>query len=344
MTRVVFSLAVAFWASTAVAVEPTLSKLIEFRGPCDASAAVAVDSRRFVVANNEDNIIRMYETPTDGGSSSASDRTPVAEFDLTSFLDVDREHPEVDIEGATRVADRIYWISSHCRTTKGKRRASRYRFFATDLEIDGSQVNLKPVGRPYEKLAEDLANDAGWSAYDLRAALERAHGERDTFNIEGLTGTPAGPLWIGLRSPVKNGRALLVSLENAAEVILSQAAPRIGPPREINLGGGGIRGLEYWPARDTYIVLSGPAIGGEARFNIALWSGQDRDAPRLLTKLKLGDLHPETVVVQEDLRRVLVLSDDGSRDIAARSSRNVECKDLEPEKQSFRGVWLDLGK
>jgi hypothetical protein len=68
-----------------------LSSPLSRTGMCDASAAVAVGADLFVVANDEDNVLRVYRTRQAGG--------PVASFPIDSFLDIELEHPAADIEG-----------------------------------------------------------------------------------------------------------------------------------------------------------------------------------------------------------------------------------------------------
>ena len=41
------------------------------------------------------------------------------------------KEPEADLEGATRIGDDIYWITSHGQNKNGKNRPSRHRLFAT---------------------------------------------------------------------------------------------------------------------------------------------------------------------------------------------------------------------
>src|SRR5687767_3658238 len=98
-----------------------------FLGCCDASAAIALTDDLFVVANDEDNILRVYSRQRLG--------RPATTVDLTGFLNPGRKFAEVDIEAAARVGDRIYWISSHGQNAKGKARESRHRFFATSVSV-----------------------------------------------------------------------------------------------------------------------------------------------------------------------------------------------------------------
>ena len=92
-------------------------EVLVYRGASDASAAVAVSEDMFVVADDENNILRVYRTDVGG--------MPVETFDLTEFLGTEREHAEADIEGATKTGNRIYWITSHGRNKDGKRRPNR---------------------------------------------------------------------------------------------------------------------------------------------------------------------------------------------------------------------------
>ena len=71
---------------------------------------------------------------------------PFRVFDFASYLrsNIDRES---DIEGAARLGGRIYWITSHGRSKKGKRRSNRYRLFATDIADAPPRTSIE-VGRP----------------------------------------------------------------------------------------------------------------------------------------------------------------------------------------------------
>ncbi|MHC4323270.1 MAG: DUF3616 domain-containing protein, partial [Planctomycetota bacterium] len=129
--------------SSAFCDEPAREVLV-FRGTSDASAAVAVSEDMFVAADDENNILRIYETSGAG--------QPVDSFDMTSFLGIEPDHPEADIEAAAMIGRRIYWITSHGRNKEGKLRPNRYRFFATDVFAEGRTIKLRPAGKPYSTL------------------------------------------------------------------------------------------------------------------------------------------------------------------------------------------------
>src|SRR5438309_1135133 len=110
----------------AAAPENPVVKATVYHGMCDASAAVALDDKLFAVANDEDNILRIYHLGRGGA--------PVQSFDLSPFLKVDPKFPETDLEGAAWLGDQIFLIGSHGRNRDGKYRESRHRFFAITVQ------------------------------------------------------------------------------------------------------------------------------------------------------------------------------------------------------------------
>ena len=62
-----------------------------FRGSADASAAVAIDSERFIMADDEDNILRVYNWKQSGSD-------PNCQTDISAAIYFDPEHPEADIK------------------------------------------------------------------------------------------------------------------------------------------------------------------------------------------------------------------------------------------------------
>jgi hypothetical protein len=283
-----------------------------FIGCCDASASATLTDDLFVIANDEDNVLRIY--------SRARMGQPVSTVDLTAFLNPGKKSPEVDIEGAARVGDYIYWISSHGRNAKGKERLSRHRFFATSVAVTNGEVKLKPVGNFYAKLIEDVANDPRYRSFKLASASQHAPKAEGALNIEGLAATPEGHLIIGFRNPVPGGKALLVRLLNPQDLIAG-GKPKFGDPVLLDLGGFGIRAIEFW--QDRYFIIGG-AVDGAAVSRLFEWSGHD-DRTRVVQTPDLRSVNPEALSVYEDngVEHLLVVSDDGTLRI-----RGEECKKL----------------
>ena len=112
------------------------------------------------------------------------------------------------------------------------------------------------------------------------------------LNIEALEISPDQQrLMIGFRSPLRDGRALIASVENPSAVFDSDEAPRIAPLlEELDLGGHGIRGLSYVPAMGAYLVIGGPPSREPGNFDLWRWSGEPGAPARRVTVAGLAQL------------------------------------------------------
>lgn len=300
----------------------------EYGGTCDVSAAVSLGEQQFVVANDEDNVLRIYRE----GRTAA----PVSALDLSEFLKSDPKHPEADLEAAARIGNRIYWIASHGTNSDGDLRSGRRRFFATQINGAGEAITLSVVGKPYRKLVRDLTRLSALKVYELGDAARIPPKEPGGLNIEGLAATPDGRLLIGLRNPIPDGKALLIPLNNPQEVVAGKPA-RLGAPILLALGGRGVRSIEYVPTLGQYIIMAGAAgIGGE--FQLYRWSGAAADDPVAVEGESFSGLQPEAMIAYPGSQvRILVFSDDGTREEGA-----LMCKDLPVGQQRFRTLWITL--
>jgi hypothetical protein len=340
-------------------------EVLVFRGSSDASAAVAVGEDMFVVADDENNILRIYETGKAG--------QPVGSFDMTSFLGIEPDNPEADIEAAAIIGRRIYWITSHGRNKDGKLRPNRYRFFATDLLVEKRSVKLRPVGKPCETLVHELLKTNAARRLGLDKATrfgadlkkkdrEKLAPKKNGLNIEGLCASAdGGTLYFGLRNPrpkdVQNGRAkaIVVPLLNPNLVIEKGEAPVFGEPILWDLKGLGIRSMEYSSFNKTCFVIAGGPDEDEG-FALYRWSGKPESEPELERELSLGKskFSPEALMPFEKSGRLLIISDDGS--LLVKVAGAWECLEGEylkdgtclnkylanPGRKTFRGIWLEL--
>ena len=248
----------------------------------------------------------------------------------------DEDHPEADIEGVTRIGDLIFWIASHGRNKDGKLRLSRHRLFATRVAIEGNKVTVAPVGLPYTRLLEDLAEAPALQKYNLESASRKAPESKGGLNIEGLVATPQGSLMIGFRNPIPGGKTLIVPLDNPQQIVGGERA-KLGPPIELSLNGLGVRSIEYRENRDRYLIVAGP-YNDDGKVALFGWSGKASDAAELMPEGTFGNLTPEAMFIYPgDLTAVQFLSDDGGRKLEGDG-----CKEMVPAKQRFRGVSLDI--
>ena len=271
---------------------------------CDGSGGVALDRDHFLVANDEDGVLRIYRR--EGGAG------PVIRLDVRKFLDL-RKKEEPDIEGLTRIGSVIYAIASHSRSSDGDKLKERRRFFA----LQWDPPRLEPLGRPHDDLLDAMQESTELDGIDL--------GRKARVNIEGLAATPRGEVLIGFRSPLIGDRALLVPLTNPREVVAG-AHPRFAPARHVDLDGGGIRGIEGM--NDTYVLASETPNGSPT---LRFWTpGKLPGKPLSLPPF----LNPEAVVLFPDtgLSEIHLLSDDGNADFGG----DEDCKDIDdPGKKRF---------
>jgi hypothetical protein len=280
------------------------------------------------VADDEDNILRLYRNDTGG--------QPIKQFDYNDFLEVRGKSLEADLEAGARIGDRAFWIGSHGRNKNGKERPNRCRLFATDISVAGGEVTLTTVGIPYKGLLDDLIRDSHFKQFHLAAAARLAPKESGAFNIEGLSATPDGHLLIGFRNPIPEGKALLIPLLNPNQVVEGQTA-LFGPAIQLDLGGLGIRDIACF--KGTYIISAGSYHGG-GPFRFYRWSGSGTEPERIPVD-DLGDYHPEAVIIYPDkgLREIQVLSDDGKHEVDDISNR-----DLPMGQRTFRSFWIAPSK
>ena len=311
--------------SAVVSTAATLSNPITYRGMCDASAAVGLGANLFIVANDEDNVLRVFRREPGG--------LPAFTFDLTSFLRIGRKSPETDLEASATIGDRIYWITSHGQNAKGKNAPSRERFFATTCTVQGDAVKLTPVGKPYAGLLLDLARAPQLTRFRLATAANLAPKSPGALNIEGLAATPEGHLLIGFRNPIPGGKALLVPLLNPGELIGGRSA-QLGSPLLLDLGGLGIRSMGYDGGK--YLIIAGP-FDNEGESRAYEWDGKSA-APRLLPDIRFPGANPEGLAFSkpDGKAEFFVLSDDGTLKIDG-----VDCKKVkDPNRRQFRGYSL----
>ena len=301
-------------------------------GICDASGVVAIGNGMFAVADDELNRLLIYNLHTSGPAASS--------LGLNGFLKLHskndnpkNEHSkapkEADLEGAARVGDVVYWISSHGRNRKGDRVEARMQFFATKIHNDGTKPVLVPFGSPYTRLLQDLIAAPQHQSFMLEAAATlppKAHGG---LNIEAMADMPNGHLLIGFRSPTIAGKSLIIELENPQGIIAGEAAS-FGHPRLIELDGG-IRAMASEGGR--YMIIGNEQEADDGQSSLFLWDGEGTKIERL-ESLIFADFNPEAIAAFPDRKggQILLLSDDGMKDLGGSTCKKIS----DPRQRYFR--------
>lgn len=313
----------------------------------DASAAVAVDEKRFIMADDEINVLQVFDWDKPGSE-------PNVETDISAELTLDTQHPEADFEGATWFNGRVFWITSHGRSRYGDYWKSRYNFFATTIAPNGTVT----VDGVCNDLVDALIGyDRTWSELNLglEAAIGTTGDHIDTnpipalapkdsgLNIEGLCTTADGKkMFIAFRNPRPGGMALVIPLANPEEVVLSGATPMLEAPILIDLNGLGVRSIEYSESFGEYLIVAGSHKGGSDEPVQYLYNYdfeiQDRD--KLAT---FSDITPEALFQFPQANEINLLSDDGTRMIESPTGAVVN-KSLPRSKRTYRTRTVKPGK
>jgi hypothetical protein len=326
------------------------AQLTIYSGACDGSAGIALDENFFAVADDDSNVLNIYQI-------GHADARPVPKLD--QFLEASKKKKlgadgkpvfkEADIEGAARIGDRIYWIASHGRNSDGEAQPDRARLFATRIVPQADGPRLEPIGPgAYKNLREDMFNDPALKAAKLSEKLAAAFApgkdegpppeSKKGFNIEGLAATPDGRLLIGFRNPRPGKKALVIPLNNPAEVVEAGKTAVFGNPWRLELGGRGIRSIEW--INNTYVIVAGPHGDVEDSdiqppFALFTWSGKEGDAEPVPMMAKIpDDFRPEAVFAIPGSSNMMLLSDDGTK----------KCKGADKPQKSFRALTLPAPK
>ncbi len=298
-------------------------------GICDASAAVALGDF-FIAANDEDDILRVYARDHSGAAT--------VELDISNYFPGHKKD-EKDIEGASTIGDVTYWITSHGRDNKGRYEKSRFYFFANRMWLDNGGIEHEQYGEAYTRLLDDLLDAESLRAFHFKEAMTLAPKESGGFNIEGLTRTADNSLMIGLRNPIINGRAVLLTIKNPQDVILHGRRCAISEPILLDLHGLGIRSIEYWDSRELYVIIAG-SFSSDRDYKLFTWSGGHNAEPIFITDLADIIYNPESIVIYPDINdRIHVLSDDGSEKRGKKQCKKLKNSDKE---KYFKSIWLKV--
>lgn len=302
--------------------KPTRQLTKHYAGISNPSGAVALSDNLFIVGDDEDNLLRIYDRDT-------FDK-PLHILSLSDiFKGIIKNGPdlEIDIESMAAMGDVLFIIGSHSTSRTSEYRPTRHRLIAIQFKLDGNnKLNIHPVGEIYTHLVDDLKQDARFKPYRLDKAAKISPKAIGGLSIEGLAATPDNGLLIGFRNPLSGGKihndrlvggnALLVKLKNPFEVIHGLPA-RFAKPIELNLDGQGIREIT-WRKKHRFMIVAGPYhenIASKAHpketGKLYQWFSRSKKLKEF-KKVALENLNIEAAFFYpKDNRTVQLLSDDG---------------------------------
>jgi hypothetical protein len=281
-------------------------------GAADGSTAIPVDSNYMFVADDENQTLRLFRRRQSGYA--------VSQFDFNPFLgltDIEDGRPrEVDMEGSTRVGNRLFWMGGHSHANIGEGRTNRTRVFVTDLTGSGAGSALTYVGR-YEYLKLDLVNwdqnnghGKGANYYGFAASVAEGVEPKapNGFNIEALGMMPSSTsaAFLGFRAPIVPAAnrlySLIVPVLNFTNMAVKSGivgSAQFGAPIELDLGGRGVRSIEG--TGNNYLIIAGPPgdinddMPPPRDFKLYTWTGNAADRPQE-RGADLTGLNPEGII------------------------------------------------
>ncbi|MFI0471738.1 ExeM/NucH family extracellular endonuclease [Halomonas sp. HMF6819] len=293
-----------------------------FKGASDASAAVAVSETLMLVADDEDQTLRLYDRDAGG--------EPVTLFDLNQALGLS-EGQEADLEAVATHQGVQYWLGSH-------QSGQRSMMFATEVTGSGDDLKINVVGQ-FTDLNEQLLS---WDRSNGHGLGESALKLDLGINVEGAVFIDDA-LYLGLRAPLDDGFAQLIPVENAVELVNGSASEAgFGTPLRLDLEGRAVRAIE--PAGDQgYLILAGPEDDSlETGFSLYFWDGDH--AVREIEGVDLNTI-PGAIGAKPEALFDIAVSDEGVSASVLFDSGTVdwfedgrESKDLPDAQQQFIGL------
>lgn len=309
-------------------------------GFADASAAIALDDNYMIVANDENNLLYVYDRKRSGLPVTTYDFNQGNKLNLTDGST--NNWKEVDVEaGVASIATPgiIYWMGSMSNSSSFNDKPNRNRLFAVYVSGTGSATSFIDTGH-VETLRAQLVTWGDANGYNFSAAAAAGKDPKaiDGFNIEGMVFGPDNTtMYIGFRAPLvpvaSRTKAVIAPIRNF-ESWFNKGAPvgnaTIGAPIELDLGGRGIRDMIRL-SNGNYVIIAG-SYDGTAVGAIYKWTGNATDTPTQISSMDISALNVEGVlpvnaagVLLED--RLQVISDDGDNVFYA---DGAAAKDLGP--------------
>lgn len=253
-----------------------------FSGTSDGSAAAETDSNWMFVADDEDNLIRLYNRNLSG--------QPVYSFDAGTAVGASAE---CDFEGASlskkfNPGRRIYWIGSLGNNKDGVLKADRNVVIATNIQDTGSAATLsmQSYHKGFRNSLITWGNNLGWN-FTASAASGIAPKRIDGFNVEGLTVCTGGDTaYIGFRAPLVPVSGVTPTASNRKYAVLAPVTNfetlmngsglvtgsiSTGAPILFDLEGNSIRSIERI-GNGSYLITAGLYTGGGTPA-VYMWNG-----------------------------------------------------------------------
>lgn len=307
-------------------------------GIADASAAIALDDNYMIIANDESNLLYVYNRSQSGLPIKTYDFNQSNILGLTDGSTGNWK--EVDVEAGVKsiaTTGKIYWLGSMSNSSSFNDKPNRNRLFAVTATGTGAATAFADAGH-YNNLRQRLITWGDANGFDFSTSAADGMDPKliDGFNVEGMVFAPDNTtMYIGFRAPLEptasRTKAVIAPIQNFETWFNSGPSgnPTIGAPIQLNLGGRGIRDMIRL-SNGIYIILAGNYDNTPLNGAVYRWTGNPADAPIELSSFGITSRNAEAAIqINESgiisLDKLQIITDNGSDDLYNDGS---EAKDL----------------
>jgi len=271
----------------------------DFSGSYEPSGVIQIPGSQRILFVDDSQAGRLFTFGVDAEGDLIDEKPEGRRFKLKPKPD--------DLEGLTSSpAGLIFATTSHALASNGKHLNDGLLCFKPKEKGHG----LRLVG--HVKTLRKLIHQTYPRLKPFRTLPPASGG----LNIEGLAyDLFHDRLLLGLRSPVINGKAQIVALRILDPTDpLSKDSLKLEPELiELDLGGGGIRGMEFDPNYGEFLILSGGSVNA-GTFHLWKWSGGEEPAEQITQIAFEHGWKPEgiarvTLTEQSDASFLMVVDD-----------------------------------
>ena len=265
----------------------------------EPSGATTLEDGRVLIVEDEkgDNNLKLLSINENGTI------TEDGKLHLTKELKKVFKHDVEDIEAITSNQNNIYAITSHSLNRNSQTKESREKMIM--MTYNGTNIEKYYL---YSHLKNDLY-------YSFPNLFSHSVLKANDINIEGLVyDEKDDSLLVGFRSPLKDGKAIIIGIKNFKSMFLKQEKTLFTQATLLNLNGMGIRDISYDSQKKGYWIIAGSSQQRNGTFQLWFWDKED-------SKLLFVKHHPNIgfgegiTLINKDSKNpgLLVVEDDGHK-------------------------------
>ncbi|MEA3228099.1 MAG: DUF3616 domain-containing protein [Campylobacterota bacterium] len=208
-----------------------------------------------------------------------------------------------DLEAITSDKNIVYATTSFTLTKSQKVKKAREKLIMF-IYNDGAIENF----HTYSELKHDLYKQFPEIFKDTLFSS-------NAINIEGLSfNSSTKSLMIGFRAPIKDGKAILVSIENPKEIFLKKEKPKFSKIIKLDLNGLGVRDIVFDSQKDGYWIVAGASGDRSINFQLWFWNKKHSKVERVKNHPDIGFGEGITIINQySDNAGIFIVEDNGKK-------------------------------